>query len=206
MSESTEWTGVPSERAPHAGAPLHLVRIQSSGQQPGPKAVCARSLGLSALALGLSALALGFGALALGLGALALGLGALDEVSDGVILHLALLALVHGPQPPSMLLLEDPESGVHPARLVALCNTLRDWATRTGCQVVLTTHMPYLLDAVQPDEAWFCRRGADGIATVSCFADLADLDRQLRVRSLGEVWSALGEETLFSRMKNVDGV
>jgi predicted ATPase len=123
-----------------------------------------------------------------------------DEVSDGVILHLALLALVHAPRPPSMLLIEEPEAGIHPARLVDLCTILRAFAERTGCQVVLTTHMPYLLDAVQPEEAWFCRRGTDGNATVSCFADLEDLDRELRVRSLGEVWSALGEETLFSRI------
>ena len=37
-----------------------------------------------------------------------------DELSDGTLYFLALLAIIHQPNPPKLLLLEEPENGIHP--------------------------------------------------------------------------------------------
>jgi len=64
-------------------------------------------------------------------------------------------------------------------------------------QVVLTTHSPYLLDSVRPDEdqVLVCRRNQDGSRSV----DPVD-EEKLRIFldefQLGEIWFNEGEEHL----------
>ena len=76
-----------------------------------------------------------------------------SQVSDGVLLILAYLAVLHLPQPPRLLLVEEPENGIHPARLKEVLSILRDLvAEQSHTQVVMTTHSPYVVDSFQPDE------------------------------------------------------
>jgi len=126
-----------------------------------------------------------------------------DEVSDGVILILGFLALAHLPEPPSILLVEEPENGMHPARLREILTQLRKLSSgQLGdepTQVILTTHMPYLLDEVEPEEAAFCVRGPDGLAHCVRFADVPGVREELRLKHLGELWAEHGEEALYER-------
>lgn len=128
-----------------------------------------------------------------------------DQVSDGVLLYLALLLVLHLPDPPSVLLYEEPECGVHPSRLAEMVEILRQFAIDTGCQVVLTTHMPYVLDGVEPDEASFCYRDADGHARCASFADVDKLGAALSFKYLGELWAEYGEQNLAARLKPRSG-
>ena len=48
-----------------------------------------------------------------------------EVASEGVILFLAYLALVNADEPPSMLLIEEPENGVHPRQLERIADTSR---------------------------------------------------------------------------------
>ena len=40
-----------------------------------------------------------------------------DQLSEGVLYFLALLAIIHQPNPPHLLMLEEPEKGIHPRRI-----------------------------------------------------------------------------------------
>jgi len=67
------------------------------------------------------------------------------DLSDGTLRFLQLLTILANPKPPSLIAIDEPETGMHPAmqRIVAALAT--DAAART--QVVLTTHSPEFLDA-----------------------------------------------------------
>lgn len=91
-----------------------------------------------------------------------------DRASVGVRLLVFFLALVHHPDPPGIILLEEPENGVHPRRLADIVHLLRDISQGTPggrpTQVILTTHSPYLLDHVTlgKDQVLVFRRTDDG--------------------------------------------
>ena len=126
-----------------------------------------------------------------------------SEVSDGVILLLAFLALANLPEPPSVLLVEEPENGMHPARLREILTQLRKLASGDlgdePTQVIITTHMPYLLDEVEPEEAFFCVRDDAGIARVVRFSDVPGIHEELNHKLLGELWAEHREEALYAR-------
>lgn len=83
-------------------------------------------------------------------------------VSDGTLRVLALLTLLHDPRHRGLVCFEEPENGVHPARLKQLVHGLRDMVTRPERfeetdaaplnQLLLNSHSPVVLSAlVGPD-------------------------------------------------------
>ena len=109
---------------------------------------------------------------------------AAPDLSDGILLTLALLCLVYQPaKPPRILCLEEPENGLHPKRLRWLVDHLSrltsEHAGRT--QVVLSTHSPYLLDLF--------RDAPEAVQVVS----LLDNGRS-QVRPLSKIFANLPEE------------
>lgn len=69
-----------------------------------------------------------------------------EDMSDGLLLFIGLAAAAQLKQGRSgILAIEEPERGIHPRRLRDLVDNLLR-LTKTGTQVVLTTHSPTLLD------------------------------------------------------------
>lgn len=127
-----------------------------------------------------------------------------DRSSAGVRLLIFFVALAYHPNPPRLILLEEPETGIHPRRLVDVVRLLREITQgKHGghkVQIVLTTHSPYLLDLIDPgqDQVLVFRRDDDGTRT----AEPADAERLrdfLEEFMLGEVWYNQGEEGLIAR-------
>lgn len=127
-----------------------------------------------------------------------------DSASVGLRLMLFFVALTYHPTPPDVILLEEPENGVHPRRLADIMNLLRDVTKGVHCghpaQVILTTHSPYLLDHVNLDEdqVLVFRRNDDGSRT----AEPVNKDRLktfLDGFMLGEVWFNEQEEGLIKQ-------
>jgi len=67
------------------------------------------------------------------------------SMSDGTLRALGLLMAVFQIPPPSVLVIEEPESTIHPGALGAVLDLLRHASHRM--QVIVTTHSPELLDA-----------------------------------------------------------
>ena len=67
------------------------------------------------------------------------------DLSDGTLRFLFLLTILNDPDPPSLIAIDEPETGLHPSMLSIVAEYARDAATRT--QVILTTHSPEFLDA-----------------------------------------------------------
>ena len=67
------------------------------------------------------------------------------DLSDGTLRFLFILAILANPKPPSLIAIDEPETGLHPAMQRIVAEFAVDAATRS--QVVLTTHSPEFLDA-----------------------------------------------------------
>ncbi len=115
------------------------------------------------------------------------------SVSDGVMLSLAYLALCYQLTPPSLLLIEEPETGVHHASLKDIIETLKHLSDKKGVQIILTTHSPYLLDHVEADQVHVFTKDPEGAVhakRLSEFEDVADMKSHFMP---GEIWSILAE-------------
>lgn len=129
---------------------------------------------------------------------------AAEYISVGVRLLLFFVALAYHPRPPKTILIEEPENGVHPKRLADIVTLLREITQGEhgdhAAQVILTTHSPYLLDAIdiQQDQVLVFQRNDDGSRSAQP-ADEARLKHFLDEFMLGEIWYNETEEGLVAR-------
>ncbi len=68
----------------------------------------------------------------------------LDEMSDGTVRMLCWAVILHSPIPPSLLVIDEPEMGIHPSWLPILAEWIKTASERT--QIIVSTHSPDLLD------------------------------------------------------------
>jgi predicted ATPase len=104
---------------------------------------------------------------------------------------LGFLAITHQPTPPQLLLIEEPENGVHFASLKDIVAALKKVSEDGKTQVFVTTHSPYLLDLVEPEEVLMFEKAADGSVNakrMSEFPDMADMKKNFMT---GEIWTNL---------------
>ncbi|MCK8492350.1 AAA family ATPase [Spirosoma sp. RP8] len=69
-----------------------------------------------------------------------------DELSEGTLYFIALLCIINQPNPPKLLLLEEPEKGIHPRRIEEVINFIFGLADEKDVQVIMTTHSPAVVD------------------------------------------------------------
>lgn len=120
-----------------------------------------------------------------------------SQVSDGVLLVLAYLTVLYLPEPPRVILVEEPENGIHPNRLRDVLSILRDLVNeQSQTQVVMTTHSPYVVDLFEPSEVTLCSKEPDGSVSVRRLSDSAAVREQMDVFTLGEIWTGTGDEAL----------
>jgi len=73
------------------------------------------------------------------------------ELSDGTLRYLLLVGALLTPRPPSLMVLNEPETSLHPDLLAPLARLVRQVAATT--QVVVVSHAPGLITALAPREA-----------------------------------------------------
>lgn len=122
--------------------------------------------------------------------------------SMGVRLMIFFTCLAYHPDPPKTILIEEPETGVHPKRLAAIVDLLRGISNGdTGfspAQVIVSTHSPYLLDCINldTDQVLVFQRESDG-SRVANPMNANRLKKYMDEYMLGEFWFNGGEEVLL---------
>lgn len=96
-----------------------------------------------------------------------------QQMSDGTLKIFAYLLLLEDPTPPPFLCIEEPENGLYHKLLEMLANEFREHATghKGSSQIFLTTHQPYLVNALNPDEVWILEKGEDGFSIINRASD-----------------------------------
>jgi predicted ATPase len=122
------------------------------------------------------------------------------QASAGALLFTAFLTLIYG-QPAGVLLIEEPENGLHPNRLQFVIDHLRKISTGEiggqKRQVIITTHSPLLLNHAKPEEVRVFVRDREQGTKVAPMAQIPDINRLMKEFAVGELWYLLGEEKMF---------
>ena len=106
------------------------------------------------------------------------------HLSDGTIRFICLTTALLQPRPPAMIVIDEPELGLHPEALMLLAGLLRSASTRT--QIMAATQSPVLLSEFEPGQVITVDQ-VDG-ATRFTPVEGEDLESWLGEFSLGELW------------------
>ena len=84
-----------------------------------------------------------------------------QQVSDGTLKLFAYMLLLEDPEPAPFICIEEPENGLYHKLLDTLVDEFRVSAKghKGDPQLFITTHQPYLVDALYPDEVWNLGKG-----------------------------------------------
>ena len=109
-----------------------------------------------------------------------------SSFSDGTLRFIALATLLLQPEDlrPSVILLDEPELGLHPYAITLLASLVKQTSAET--QVILATQSPILLDHFQPEDVIVAERAAGQSHFRRLDAD--SLKVWLKDYSLGQLW------------------
>jgi predicted ATPase len=107
--------------------------------------------------------------------------------SDGTLKMLAYLTLLHDPEPPQLIGIEEPENYLHPRLLPELAEECRIATVRT--QLMVTTHSPFFVNGLRPDELWVLYRDEYGYTQARRAADMPGIGAFVHEGAkLGHLW------------------
>jgi len=108
--------------------------------------------------------------------------------SDGTLKMLAYLVVLHDPNSPQFIGIEEPENFLHPRLLYGLAEECRRASEHS--QLFVTTHSPFFLNAVRPNEVRVLYRDEAGFAHVERASDLRGVPEFVQEgATLGQLWS-----------------
>ena len=112
----------------------------------------------------------------------------ITRLSDGTLRYLCLLSILLHPEPPPLIVIEEPELGLHPDLLPTLTDLLITASERS--QLIVTTHSDVLVDALTdtPESVVVCEKH-DG-QTEMRRLDKDELTKWLKDYTLGNLWSS----------------
>jgi ABC-type uncharacterized transport system ATPase subunit len=112
-------------------------------------------------------------------------------VSEGLLYFLAFSMLRHL-APTSVLLVEEPENGLHPARVREVVKALREIST-TKAQVLIATHSPLVINELAGDEVSVITRTAERGTEARLLKDTFNYAERRRIMQNGEIWLSYGD-------------
>ena len=116
--------------------------------------------------------------------------------SDGTLKMLAYLVLLYDPKPPPFIGIEEPENFLHPRLLYELAEECREASERT--QLLVTTHSPFFLDALRPEEVRILWRNEGGHTQVR------SVDQLVGVREFVDAGAQLGHLWMEGQFRVAD--
>jgi predicted ATPase len=115
-----------------------------------------------------------------------------DVMSEGLLYWLAFAALPHV-DPTAILLIGEPENGLHPSRISEVMAVLR--AVSTRMQVILATHSPLVINELQPQEVTILTRDARTGTRATRMDRTTHFEQRQHVYALGELWLSFADGT-----------
>ena len=113
-----------------------------------------------------------------------------SRISDGTLRYMALAAILLDPEPPPLVVIEEPELGLHPDVVLSIGEMLINASKRT--QLVVTTHSRVLINALEDHSSCVVVCGKRDGQTQIQRLDPDRLEEWLEKYSLGYLWS-IGE-------------
>jgi predicted ATPase len=100
---------------------------------------------------------------------------------------LSYLVVLMDPEPPQFIGVEEPENFLHPRLLLELAEECRAASQRS--QLLVTTHSPFFLNGMKPDEVRVIYRNEDGYSEVQRASDVPGIPEFVEAgASMGHLW------------------
>jgi len=113
------------------------------------------------------------------------------SMSDGTLKMFAYLLLLEDPEPRPFIGIEEPENGLYHKLLESLAREFLRHARgpKSPPQLLVTTHSPYFVDALEPEQVWLMEKDADGHTRVIRTSEIPTI-QALRDEGipLGSLW------------------
>jgi len=107
--------------------------------------------------------------------------------SDGTLKMLAYLTVLYDPDPPQLIGIEEPENQLHPRLLPELSEECRSAAEFS--QLMVTTHSPFFVNGLRPEELWVLFRDEFGYTNARCASDIQGINEFYAEGALlGNLW------------------
>lgn len=107
--------------------------------------------------------------------------------SDGTLKMLAYLLVLYDPEPPPFIGIEEPENYLHPRLLPGLAEECRSATAHS--QLLVTTHAPFFLNALRPEEVRVLYRTKRGYTRARRTVDMPGIREFMEEgATLGDLW------------------
>lgn len=111
-----------------------------------------------------------------------------DQFSDGSIRFIALATLLLQPEKtmPGMIIIDEPELGLHPYAIEQLANMVKDASVHS--QIIIATQSPQLIDGFSPESIIVIEQDNDSRATIAHKLKKEQLEAWLDDYTVSELW------------------
>lgn len=113
-----------------------------------------------------------------------------QRMSDGTLKLFAYYLLLHEKNPRQLVFIEEPENGLYHHYLGELAEEMKkNVGSGFSKQLFVTTHSPFFVNALGPEDVWVLTRGADGYSTAKR-ASAFDFVKELAEEGvpIGDMW------------------
>lgn len=118
-----------------------------------------------------------------------------DLLSEGTLFAFGIQAIMHQPNPPRILLMDDIDRGLHPKAQRELIKQLKHIPENGGPRLIISTHSPYILDEIPAESVRVIR--SDGSGTrLRALTDHPEWQEWKSSMTSGEFWGYVGEDWL----------
>lgn len=108
-----------------------------------------------------------------------------EFMSEGMLYYLAFILLPYL-QPTGLVVIEEPENGLHPSRIADVMRVLRE-VSKTR-QIVMATHSPLVVNELQPEEVTLVTRTESEGTKFTPIKETPNFAQRAKTYALGELW------------------
>lgn len=113
-----------------------------------------------------------------------------SRMSDGTLKLFAYYLLLHEQTPRKLVFIEEPENGLYHHYLTNLASEMRsNVGSGYSKQLFITTHSPFFVNALAPQDVWVLEKDESGFSNVKCAADYEFVNEMSAEDiPLGDLW------------------
>ena len=113
-----------------------------------------------------------------------------SRMSDGTLKLFAYYMLLHERNPRQLVFIEEPENGLYHQYLSELASEMsKNVGTGYSKQLFVTTHSPFFVNALSPEQVWVLEKDTEGFSTAKRAADYSFVSALITEgASLGDLW------------------
>lgn len=115
-----------------------------------------------------------------------------QRMSDGTLKLFAYYLLLHERNPRQLVFIEEPENGLYHQYLGDLAREMsKSVGTGYGKQLFVTTHSPFFVNALPPEQVWVLEKGDDGFSSAKRASDYQFVsDLVSEGAAIGDLWNS----------------